>query len=188
MTLARALTAAAFALTACHDSASAPSLCVGASYSTLPGATFVFAVQRCRYSVAEAQNGIDIVYELDLEEPVGGVMPLALDAGRCEQPGASGLIVHSELTDESHTYCECDVGLCPGDDAPRITLVPGAYSDRVHVVARDWQGPSDTGAALGDPFPPGAYELVLVAKGMVGTGTAAWSYDVVGRYELALTP
>jgi hypothetical protein len=148
--------------------------------------SFVFDKQPCERSVADAALGFDVGYIVAIESSIASVGSQPQDSGRCETPGPSGLIVHARLGDQPHVYCECDTGLCPGDAQPLVTLAPGEYAGKAHLQARDWQGPSDTGNQPGDPFPAGAYDVVLTARGTVGEGTDAWIFSVVGRYEMRL--
>lgn len=160
-------------------------ICVSSSTTTLSGVDFVFPHQSCELTVAEAQAGFDVDFLVRVEQPVAGVRAQPLDAGGCEEPGPSGLIVHAELGDDTHVSCQCDVGLCPEVDRPAVSLAPGDYPARVHLVAKDWLGPSDTNTTPGAGFPAGAYDVVLSARGVVG-GAQEMGFAIEGRFGVLL--
>lgn len=178
---------AAVALAACRHQEPGP-VCISTSSSTLAGVDLEFPHQPCELSIAQAAAGFDVAYVVHVDQAVEQVRPEPLDAGWCEQPGTSGLILHAELGDDAHTYCECDVGLCPPVDRPRVTLSPGDYPGSVHLEAHDWMGPSDTGVGPGADFPAGAYDVVLTARGVVGTSLQARGYIVEGRLGMRFGP
>lgn len=171
----------------CGHEAPADSVCIGTSQSTLPGVSFVFDRQPCERSLGEAVAGFDISYVVDIEAVVPTVAPRSQDSGGCEQPGASGLTVHAQFGDSPHVYCECDTGLCPSDPQPPVDLQPGTFADHVHIQARDWNGPSDTGIEPGEAFPAGNYDVILSATGTVVVEASTWPFTVSGRYQLRLT-
>src|SRR6476646_7437122 len=65
--------------------------CNGPSDSSLPGVTFEFLDQSCTYTQGEAIVGIQIHYQVVVAQDLTGVHPQPGDAGRCSQPGPSGL-------------------------------------------------------------------------------------------------
>jgi hypothetical protein len=161
-------------------------VCISSSTTSLDGVDFVFPHQPCELTLAEAQSGFDVHFVVHVEQPLDAVQVEPLDAGNCEEPGSSGLIVHAELGDETHLSCECDVGLCPAVTRPAIRLAPGDYPATVHLIAKDWQGPSDTSNTPGAAFPAGPYDVVLRARGMVGT-SPVYGYSVEGRFGLSFS-
>jgi len=162
-------------------------VCVSTSSTSLSGVDFVFPHQRCELSLAEAENGFDVDFVVHVDERLDAVQAEPLDSGGCEQPGASGLIVHAELGDETHLSCQCDIGLCPPVSRPATTLAPGDYPARVHLIAKDWQGPSDTNTSPGAAFPAGPYDVVLKARGVVGT-SVMYEYSIEGRLGVSFSP
>jgi hypothetical protein len=177
----------AYLLASCSHQDAPGQVCISSSSTTLSGVDFVFPHQRCELGIAEAQAGFDVDFVVHVEQPLDGVRPQPLDAGGCEQAGASGLIVHAELGDATHLSCECDVGLCPPVTRPAVSLAPGDYPARVHLLAKDWLGQSDTGTAPGAGFPAGAYDLVLSARGVIGSSPQL-GFSVEGRFGLRLVP
>lgn len=158
-------------------------VCISSSTSNLTGVDFVFPHQSCQLGLADAQNGFDVQFTVHVEQPLDAVQVQPLDAGQCEQPGTSGLIVHAELGDETHLSCQCDVGVCQPVSRPAISLAPGDYPASVHLIAKDWQG---TAATAGAVFPPGGYDVVLQARGVVGT-SPAYAYSVEGHFGVSFS-
>ncbi len=150
------------------DDATTPGTCadVGGS-SNLAGVCIRFDAQDGLTSLEEAANGITIPYTIIVEQDVDDVVVLPQDAGRCGQPGASGLIVFEQLTGSGQNYCRCDVGLCAGPDETPRTIAAGSTPASFEWTGRNWYGPSDTGNPLGDPFPAGIYTLQASAIGRV---------------------
>ena len=151
------------------DNTTTPDSCadVGGA-STLPGVCIRFDAQDGLTSLEEAANGITIPYTVIVEADVADVVVLPQDAGGCDQPGASGLILFERLAGGGQNYCRCDTGLCMGPDEVPFTLAAGATPESFEWTGRNWSGPSDTGNPLGDPFPAGIYTLEASAIGRVG--------------------
>ena len=133
--------------------------------STLPGACIRMDAQDGLTSVEAAAAGISIPYTILVEETLEDVVVLPQDAGNCGAPGPSGLIVFERLQGGGQIYCVCDEGLCAGPDATPRTVPAGATEAAFEWTGRNWTGPSDTGNALGDPFPTGIYNLTVSAAG-----------------------
>ena len=135
------------------------------SASPLPGVSIHVVGPSCAFSLAEAAEGVQIAYEVRVEDAVAGVVSMPQDSGRCGRPDESGLIPFARITGGGQSYCVCDTGLCPSPDAKPMTLSPGVYRNVVTWSGRNWSGPSDTSRSEGAPFPAGTYTLTLRAKG-----------------------
>jgi hypothetical protein len=159
--------------------------CSFTSTSTLGPVAFGFDASVCTFTVAQAQAGIAIPYSVYVNLPsVHGIVPATQDAGGCQAPGPSKLIVFESLEGAGQSYCLCDVGLCANVTPPPVTLFGGKYTSDFHWQGRNWAGPSDTGNPMGAPFPPGRYTLRISAKG-TANGT---SFDVEAAMDITLTP
>jgi hypothetical protein len=165
--------------------ASASAGCIATSTSSLQGVSLVLRSPiTCTFTLAEAQAGISVPYDVVVTSDVAGVVPAPQDAGGCGAPGSSGLIVFEQLVGSGQSYCVCDTGLCAPGSPPAVTLRAGSYGSGFSWTGHNWSGPSDTGNPLGAAFPPGSYTLTLSAKGTQG-GTA---FAVTTTLTIVLTP
>ncbi len=144
-----------------------PSICEFSSDGTLKGVSIDLSGNHCVYSLSEISAGIDLHYRILVEQELHEVVSRPLDAGQCDPPGPSGLRTFEKIHGNDQTYCICDSGLCDGG-SDSFTLMPGDYSDTFEWQGLNWNGPSDTGNLPGDPFPPGAYTLVVRTEGNHG--------------------
>ena len=65
--------------------------------SDFPGVRIRFKSPKSTWSLAEARAGIHIGYEVRIDQDVEGVVPVAQDAGQCDLPGPSGLVLFEAL-------------------------------------------------------------------------------------------
>ena len=130
----------------------------------LPGVQVEFP-GKCEWSVDEVREGISIPYEVVVDEAIGGVIPEPTDAGGCDRPGDSGLILGGTIQGDGQKWCRCDVGLCMEPNYDPRTLQPGTYEGEIKWEGHNWNGPSDYGAQKGDYFPPGTYQVEVEATG-----------------------
>lgn len=167
---------------------SCPDCEVTRSSENLDGAVEIRFPGECRWSVDEVRDGVDIPYEVVVDEPVEGVVPEPNDAGRCRQPGDSGLIVAPRVHGDGHHWCRCDVGLCMEPNYQPRTLEPGTYSHEFHWEGHNWNGPSDTGMERGEHFPPGAYQITVEGSGerQRSDGDEAVPYSLEGSVDIEL--
>ena len=169
----------------CSGEASASAGCIATSTSSLPGVSFALRTPvTCTFTLAEAQAGISIPYDVVVASDVTGVVPAPQDAGGCGAPGTSGLIVFEQLAGSGQSYCLCDTGLCVPGSPPAVTLRAGSYGTGFSWTGRNWSGPSDTGNPMGAAFPAGSYTLTLSAK---GTKDGA-AFAVTTTLTIVLTP
>jgi|GEM_PF-2180882 len=143
--------------------------CTTTSTSTLAGVAIQFKGDRCRFTLAEAATGLTLPYQVLVQTEWAGVIPRPQDAGGCDQPGSSGLILFERLSGGDQHYCVCDTGLCMGPDETPIGLAPGAYPAAFTWDGVNWDGPSDTGNPKGAPFPAGTYTLEVSARGKLAS-------------------
>ncbi|MBK7828107.1 hypothetical protein [Nannocystis sp.] len=162
-------------------------LCEGAGMTSLPGVTIEFPPQDCSFTLAEAAAGLGIDFTVTIADPVDKVTPSPGDAGGCEQPGPSGLILFAEVLGNDQHYCICDQGLCP-PGGTAITLAAGMYPGTFMWTGENWSGPSDTNNPKGPPFPPGTYELRIVARGQWLPFGEPQPFEVLGTFPITLTP
>lgn len=156
------------------------------SSSTLPGVRIEFTTSLCAWTLAEVRAGVQIDYWVRIDADVKGVVPLPQDAGECDEPGPSGLILFEELAGDGQRYGMYDKGLCEGPLEESVTLRSGSYSGTFQWDGRNWSGPSDTGAQKGDPFPPGVYTLTVSAWGRLEDEAGATAFKVAGSLRVRL--
>jgi hypothetical protein len=152
--------------------------------SNLTGVSIEASPAKCEFTLAEAAAGITIDYAVKVAADVDGVSPQPQDAGKCEGPGDSGLIVFEKLGGGGQSYCLCDVGLCGGVKIPPATLKTGEYPAKFTWDGKNWGGPSDTNNPEGAPFPAGDYVLDLSALGNV----AGQAFEVRTTVTIRLVP
>lgn len=169
------------------DDTGSTRLCEGTSTSDLPGVAIAFPPQDCTFTLAEAAAGLTFKYTIDVAQPIADVTPFQSDAGGCGQPDASGLIPFATVAGGDQSYCLCDVGLCPGTTTT-VDLVPGEFPDTFAWDGVNWSGPSDTDNPKGAPFPPGDYEVKIVAPGTVGPEGEATEFTVLATLPITLVP
>jgi hypothetical protein len=167
-----------------------PPECDLPSSSNLPGVSIQFPNAPCTFSLAQAAGGIQIAYQVVVAQNLAGVHPTPGDAGHCQTPDASGLIVGFSFDGNGQKYCRCDTGLCAA--ATTFTTAPavGSYDTTIAWDGRNWSGPSDTGNPEGAAFPVGTYQLTLTAAGTwdnPDAGSAGRSYTVTGTRTIVLT-
>jgi hypothetical protein len=159
--------------------------CTVTSTSSLPGVSIVFHDPVvCEFTIAQAQAGISIPYDVVIASDVTGVVPEPQDGGKCGQPASSGLILFERLGGGGQSYCLCDTGLCLPTTPPPTTLHAGTYASAFSWDGKNWGGPSDTGNPQVAPFPPGDYTLTVSATGTRGGA----SFAVSGTLDIHLTP
>ena len=106
-----------------------PFTCGDPPPSILPGVSFDLSGNPDTMTLGEAAAGVRFQYEVVIEKDLEGVVPRPLDAGRCDQPDASGLRILERIS---------------GDD-PRSTA--SATRDFVFQCRnRRLSGPADTRA------------------------------------------
>jgi len=156
--------------------------------STLPGVSFDLSGNPPVLTLAQAAAGVTFVYRTRIENDLPDVSSIPLDAGRCDQPDASGLAVLEMITGD-HQYCPCDTGRCGLQDAV-VDLKMGVYENTFEWDGREWMGPSDTNRPKGDPFPPGTYQIRINASGTYreAGGEEVQQWDVTGTVEVHLVP
>jgi len=163
--------------------------CNGAGSSTLPGVRIAFAEDElCAFTQARVGQGIEMNYQLIIDADIPGVHPSPQDDGRCQIPGSSGLITHAKISGQQQSYCDCDVGPCPGKDFTTVAKA-GTYPATIRWDGRNFHGPSDTNNKPGAPFPPGHYALIVSARGTVdGPGGAPVDFEVMGSRQITIQP
>lgn len=161
--------------------------CTVTAVSDLPGVSILFPEQDCVFTLAEAAAGLDFKFEVEILEPLADVTPAHNDAGGCDQPGPSGLITFPTVSGGDEHHCICDQGICPGFDVT-VDLAAGTFADNFPWDGVNWSGPSDTNNPKGDPFPPGAYDVTVRARGFHGIGERMQPFTVTSTLEITLVP
>jgi hypothetical protein len=143
--------------------------CTFEAVSTLPGVSFTLEGNRCHYTLAEVQAGVEFTYAVIVEDTVKNVNSIPLDAGFCDEMEPSGLRIFEKIHGNDQQYCLCDEGLCMGM-GEKVHMEAGTYEGTFRWEGVNWYGPSDTGNPKGAPFPPGSYTFVIRAEGKYGVG------------------
>ncbi len=172
---------------ACHSDPRPTETCRSTASSSLPGVTVSFPDASCRFSLAQARAGVQLAYQVSVEQSIGDVSPRSQDTGGCGAPEDSGLIFFEQITGDNQRYCLCDRGLCEPKQ-PVTTLRPGRYTGSVAWDGRNWNGPSDTSSPKGDPFPAGDYEFSVSAVGTWRVQGGDQPFEVAGTMHITLTP
>jgi hypothetical protein len=159
-------------------------VCGTTEMSNLPDVSIEFPAQPCVFTLAQAAAGISIDYNVVVGATVTGVIPVPQDAGQCDQPHTSGVILFENLGGGGENYCICDTGLCFPPPMIPVTLNPGTYPGAFAWMGNNWFGPSDTGNPMGAPFPPGTYTLTVSAEGSHNGNP----YTVEGTFTVYLIP
>lgn len=156
--------------------------CHVTSFSTLPGVHIEVDDSACKFTLAQAMQGITFDYQVVVDHDVEGVTPEKQDAGRCQSAHASGLYLGERIAGGSERYCICDTGLCQDvSEAPK-TLTAGAYPGTFSWDGHNWEGPSDTSNPKGPLFPAGTYTFEVKASGLAAEG----AFDVRGGLTFTL--
>ena len=158
----------------------------GTNRSTLPGVCIEFTTEKTTWTAAEAASGLQIEYVVKIDDDTEGIQPVAQDAGECDMPGPSGLILFEDLRGDGHRYCLCDQGYCEGLPLEHSTLHKGIYPGAFEWDGRNWTGSSDIGVSKGDPFPPGRYTLTVSAVGRRRIEERETDFEVVGVFVFDL--
>jgi hypothetical protein len=106
--------------------------------------------------------GVFIEYRLTIARPIEAVVAETI----CGSPPRSGLFVLEIIDGHGQRYAMEDLGDCLENTEARA-LKAGSYTHRIKWTGRNWSGPSCTSEPMGRPFPPGAYQLRLQARGTV---------------------
>jgi len=172
-----------FGLAGCGEGSSndAAADCVSSGVSEL-GIKIEFPKQACTFSLAQAAAGIDLAYQVVVENDVSEMVPTGQSS--CPAPGPSGLYVFERVSGAGQSYCICDTGLCPAPPSTPVVIAQGTTSGTFSWDGTNWNGPSDTGNPKGPAFPPGKYTVVVSAKG----SHAGNPYDIHGDFGITLTP
>jgi hypothetical protein len=157
--------------------------CATTESSTLDGVHIVFPAQDCVFTLAEAAAGVAIQYDVEIEGAPAMVQTRREPSQGCGAPGPSGLFVFEELGGGAEHYCRCDEGRCAPTSVASAP-VEGTHRESFMWLGRNWSGPSDFGAPMGDPFPAGRYLLTVSSVGTAGGD----EYRVEGTFEIELTP
>lgn len=133
--------------------------------SELPSSSVVrfdFPDQRCRFTLAEAAQGISFRYGVQVIAAEPAMVESAPPQYEtCAEPVAGpNIYIGERISGGDFSYCECDRGLCT-----RPPLTMGADTRRIERVidwtGRQWAGPSDTHNPFGAPFAPGEYAVAV---------------------------
>lgn len=169
--------------TTAADTGAPDVVCEGTGMSSLPGVTIVFPPQKCKFTLAEADAGIEFAYEVHVDAPVADVQVYRQDPGKCGEPGPSGLVIEPTISGNGQKYCHCNQGLCPGLDLPPVTLEPGVYPSVLEWSGINWGGPH---VDPGPSFPAGKYVVQERALGHVTVEGVDTEFEIVGTLPIAL--
>lgn len=149
-------------------SAAAP--CTVVSTSEIPGVRIEILLDDCRVSRADAlESGVILPYRVVFEDTLELTLA-GFDEAPCVRPDDDGLQMLATLGGSGVQFCECDQGLCASPEAELVTLQAGSYENSLVWPGRAWNGPSDFGAPLGEPFPFGTYVFEIRVPYLDGDG------------------
>lgn len=138
--------------------------------SDIPGVRIDVSLPSCRISRARAlEEGVTFTYTVTVEDTLE-LVPDNLPGAGCVTPDDNGVQVLARIDGQGGSYCECDFGRCPGPEPVPVTLQEGAHTYELSWPGRSWNGPSDTGMPLGDPFELGVYLLDVRVAYLDGDG------------------
>ena len=142
---------------------------VDATDPSLPGVRIHLEGDSC---VVTTGVGGTFRYHIEVDAPVDYQIPDS--GGGCSSwcwsadADVSTLTTYTVTTTTAH-YCLCDNGCCDPGTGP-AQLAAGSADGTINWPGFQWDGPSDFGAPLGDPFPVGRSE-VQVSLDLPGAGT-----------------
>jgi len=142
----------------------------------------------CAFSLSDPMATITFSYRVIVDQDIPGVVPKPQDAGGCDQPGPSGLILFEKVGGSGQNYCLCDTGLCVPPSQTPVTLTAGTYPGTFTWDKHNWNGPSDTGNPEGAIFPVGDYSVVVSAVGAMTTPGGSMPFTVSATLPIQITP
>ncbi|MGZ3422219.1 MAG: hypothetical protein ACXVEF_36015 [Polyangiales bacterium] len=149
------------------------SACKACSETGLTGVRVCISADTCSFN---SGTGGTFTYEVTVDDTAPILHTAATGPGCsvCASWSADPLsFVSWNIGGGSIRYCMCDTGCCAPQTEKTITLDRGKKSGTIDWPGKQWNGPSDTGAPLGDPFPPGTYSVSVSFQGAKeGTVTA----------------
>ncbi len=163
--------------------ASAAPTCATSSRSTLEGARVTLGAP-CVVSLAAALDGVDarVTFFLPRARPLTVNKP---DGGKCVTEGPAGVAFDLYVEGGGHRWRpKGDVGLCASGPTYEVNAPGGNASTTFRVVARDFNGPSDTSFKPGAAWPPGTYTIHAKASGTAD----GQPWVVEGSREIVITP
>lgn len=150
---------------------------------SIPGVSISIQSDHCIYKVGESA---EFSYLVKTEETVPTIEIMAgMGCGSCTKPTADPLtfvsyvIGGTSTSGDPQTYCRCDVGCCPPEEAAMIKPQATTSAGMIQWSGRNWHGPSDTNNPEGDFFLPGMYEVTVTFNGRAqGSVTAKLPIEV----------
>lgn len=153
-------------------------VCTAESVSDLPGVQLEITSEKCTFTRAELEEGVIFEFSYVIEDEIE-ISPAGEYSCWRSLPGN---FPHAyQIAGDGQRYCLCDVGLCQQDTSP-LTLQPGTYPQSFEWTGRNWDGPSDTGNPLGEPFPAGTYTLSVRSDGTYEGS----QFDVVATLDITI--
>jgi|WetSurMetagenome_2_1015567.scaffolds.fasta_scaffold40866_1 hypothetical protein len=138
------------------------------------------------FTLAQAATGVHVDYTIAISDDVDTIY--SIDVATCNKPDSTGLIPFERLYGNGQTYCLCDNGWCKNfPDGILSTLKKGVYPRSFVWEGKNWEGRSDTGNPLGDPFPAGNYMLNVGIKGKSKVNGSYQVFVISDSIPVALT-
>jgi hypothetical protein len=170
--------------------------CVLEESSSLPHVRITFTTASCVFTLAQAQAGISIAYDVVVDQDVADFRPATPYPYGAD---IANLDLNEILDGNSQHYCFCDQGLpyptCPNGDGglvpfgthcDTVTIPAGIYHRTFTWDGHNWYGPSDTFNQKGPLFPAGNYELAITTSpGSIGD---AGGLQAKARTRVRLVP
>lgn len=150
---------------------------------SIPGVTLAIRSEECVYQVGQPAR---FTYEVATGAAVPAIdVPSSAGCGACVKPSTDPLSwiawrIEGTTHGVTHTYCLCDTGCCPPDQAQTVQPAITTASDVIEWSGRNWYGPSDTSQPEGAFFPPGVYRVKVTFFGFdEGSVTAELPIEII---------
>ena len=164
----------------CSPSKVIPTACKACSDPRLAGVRVCVSAPSCTFV---SGTGGTFTYEVTVDETAPVLHTAATGPGcaACSSFSADPTSFVSYVIGAGDVrYCLCDTGCCAPQAEQSITLARGTKTGTIDWPGKQWNGPSDTGAPLGIPFPHGNYSVsVTFAGAKEGALTARLPITVV---------
>jgi hypothetical protein len=155
--------------------------CKSCSDPGLTGVRVCVSSETCTF---KSGVGGTFTYEVTVDDtaPVLHTAATGPGCGVCASWSADPLsFVSWNIGGAGARYCMCDTGCCAPQPEKTVTLDRGTRSAKIDWPGKQWNGPSDTGAPLGAPFPPGNYTVSVSFSG-------AKEGNVTANLPITVTP
>lgn len=144
-----------------------------------------FCKKQYVFTLAEVAKGVKFEYQIIVREDIPNVWAKTQRTADGDD-GKSKLHAFPMISGNNQRYCIRDVGLGLPPRPNFQMIKKGKYKRSFAWTGRNWNGPSDTGAPLRNPFPPGKYKLSVSFVGFVKTSEGPQQYRVERSVDVVL--